>query len=256
MLTHKNKKPITTWSDWPNATHMKDERSAKELAKHWTRTSNIPDDVERLLHTRFGTLELKKGNGIPELGTQLPPKGSNGSRMHDLWLKLHHDEAITVTVCVEAKADEPFDQDIAHFQKQAQATLAKNPKSKQFERLQILQKMLWPTGTPSNIGTLKYQLLSALTGTAIQTLKDGSQYGMLLFHIFNTSDTLSIKRSRNDRDLYAFLDSLSLHTHRKHYTTREGHFFGRAEVHVPTDFSPTGKPRTVHVEIAKLSTFI
>ena len=252
MITDNKGRPIVTWKDWPGVARMKTGRSAKELATHWLYTTGIPDDVQALLEKRWGSVTFSEG--CPEYNTSLPPKGSNGGRMHDLWCTIQTREG-QITVCVEAKADESFDVTIGAYEKEAAQTFALNPRSRSLERLGDLKSMIW-LSPPVNVGSLRYQLLSALAGTSIQTSKDASSCGLLLIHTFNTAATTSIKRWQNDKELDMFLDSLSLQQQRKKYTTRNGYFCGTVEVRVPSEFSGSGNVERVLVHIAKLCTYV
>jgi len=252
MIKDKKGNPIVALKDWPGAYRMKAGRSAQELATHWLSTTGIPEDVQVLLEKRWGSVTFTEGR--PELNTPLPPKGSNGGRMHDLWYTIQTDEG-PVTVCVEAKADEPFDVTISEYKKKAKVALTKHPKSRAKARLGDLQSMVW-SSLPVNVGALRYQLLSALTGTAIQTSKDQSRFGLLLIHTFNTAATTSLKRWQNDKELDLFLDSLSLRSDSKKYTTRSGCFCGAVDIIVPPEFSHSGMSETVVVYIAKLCTYV
>jgi hypothetical protein len=222
------------------------------LAKHWTGPQAVPTDVEALLALEFGTLHLTEGE--PEKATRLPPKKSVGPRMHDLWLKGLLPDKRGITVCVEAKADESFGETVAKYETTATATLKNTPNSKSKIRLQLLKKMIWGDQIPANVDTLRYQLLSALTGTAIQTLEDKSDVGVLLVHVFETDQTLSSKRAENDSDLTHFLSTLTVEPTKS--STRKGHFLGRVSVQVPPDFGPDEQAHTVEIYVAKLTTSI
>jgi hypothetical protein len=252
FLTHQGQ-PINTWHDWPHEDgKWKAGRSAMELAKHWTGPQAVPTDVEALLALEFGTLHLTEGE--PEKATRLPPKKSVGPRMHDLWLKGLLPDKRGITVCVEAKADESFGETVAKYETTATATLKNTPNSKSKIRLQLLKKMIWGDQIPANVDTLRYQLLSALTGTAIQTLEDKSDVGVLLVHVFETDQTLSSKRAENDSDLTHFLSTLTVEPTKS--STRKGHFLGRVSVQVPPDFGPDEQAHTVEIYVAKLTTSI
>ena len=242
---------IEKWTDWPGKDRMQSGRSAQSLAEHWTSCTNVPSDVQALLDARFGSVRLTAGE--PEYGTSLPPKGSRGPRMHDLWLMGRTNEE-QVTICIEAKADESFDQTIAEYKLSAKKALSKRPNSQMEERLGHLQEMVWSRGVPPSLDELRYQLLSALSGTAIQTEQDGSQIGVLLFHVFETDKTTSQRRFANDQDLFRFVETLDIRPPPANATTRKGHFIGSVAVRVGADFTLDGVETSVIVHLAKLVT--
>jgi hypothetical protein len=251
ILTHGDL-TITRCTDWPHEdAKWKAGRSAMELAKHWTGTRVVPADVDELLTAEFGSVHLVLGQ--PEKATSLPPKRSRGPRMHDLWLKGSLADKRRITICVEAKADESFGETVAEYQTAAAAALRKSPNSKMLARLCILKNMIWGQNTPVNVTSLRYQLLSALTGTAIQTLMDKSDIGVLLIHVFDTDKTTAANRYKNDVELMDFLCTVTLRPSRS--TTRKGHFFGRVTIIVPAD-SPNEKAHSVEIYVAKLTTTI
>ena len=252
ILSHSGR-PIAQMSNWPHEDDKwKVGRSAMELARHWTGPDMVPLDVRQLLEAEFGSIHVLEGQ--PEKATSLPPLHSRGPRMHDLWLKGRLDEDRQVTICVEAKADESFGETVAEYQRAAVAALKKSPNSKMKARLGLLQTMIWGQSLPGVISSLRYQLLSALTGTAIQTLTDQSAMGILLIHVFDTSATTAANRHRNTVELATFLSTLTITPSQT--TTRKGHVLGRVKVTVPADFSPGGTAETVEVHVAKLTTVI
>ena len=256
MLVNAAGNKITGISEWPQPKRGQwvDGRSAKELAKHWINGAGIPSDVLELLEKRFGELTLSKGQ--PEFGTNLPPSNSAGPRMHDLWFLCDHSKLGTITVCVEGKADETFSQTISKYEEDAQKKWEENSQSQAVNRLVELKKMIWDRRTPPNVGDLRYQLLSGLAGTGIQAAQDGSSTAVFLIHVFETSETLSFERARNDHDLYRFVETVSESNFTKKWSTRDGHFIAKTTVTVHKDFTGTDKAKDVEVYIAKLVTHV
>src|SRR5712692_4427123 len=85
-------------------------RSAMELAKAWFPDDQLsaPPELMDLLpsHSRLHNQRLVRG--VPEFVTSLPVRGEG--RNHDLWL-LGKTERESITICIEAKADEAFGND-------------------------------------------------------------------------------------------------------------------------------------------------
>lgn len=252
ILSHSGT-PITHLTQWPHRHgQWQAGRSAMELAKYWVAGAQmIPVELNALLEAEFGPIHLKRGE--PEKATPLPPKGAHGPRMHDLWLKGSLEDERSLTICVEAKADESFGETVAEYQTAATKALRGSPKSKRQARLDILKSMIWGETPPINLASLRYQLLSALTGTAIQTQRDESDVGVLLIHVFDTDKTVAANRYKNEVEFTTFLNSLPLQPSTS--TTRGGHVLGRVSVAVPAS-STEKNSSSVEIYIAKLTTTI
>ena len=109
-LTRPDGKLIESLEDWTRPKrdyHWKKGRSAMELAKSWFREERLspPSEFIALLLSEPRLQELKLLRGTPELVTALPERGEG--RNHDLAL-VGQTPQESVTICVEAKADEPF----------------------------------------------------------------------------------------------------------------------------------------------------
>lgn len=112
-LTKPDGSPITQYQEWtrPKKEYQwKAGRSAMELARSWFRNDHPqpPDELLSLLHSIPRLNKLQLIMGYPELVTPLPERGEG--RNHDLALIGHTDKE-SVTITIEAKADEPFGND-------------------------------------------------------------------------------------------------------------------------------------------------
>jgi len=78
-----------------------------ELAKAWFPGDDltVPPEIENILLSNPRLEGLQLINAIPELATPLPERGEG--RNHDLWIRGKTPRE-KVTICIEAKADEPF----------------------------------------------------------------------------------------------------------------------------------------------------
>lgn len=206
-LTRPDGTLITIYEDWTRpkkAYHWKDGRSAKELAKAWFRQGYLspPDELMVLLHSEKRFHDLLLICGIPEHVTPLPVKGEG--RNHDLWL---HGEAPceSVTVCIEAKADEPFG--TYSIDGQRQAAIKRNKESRVPQRIDALLAMVSKPNVKCAWDKVRYQLLTAICGTALQAKKDQSTVAVLVIHEFHTQSTKAKKLKANDD---AFQDFLSV----------------------------------------------
>ena len=102
-----------------------------------------------LSHPRLRGLKLFQG--IPELVTSLPERGEG--RNHDLWL-LGKTERESVTLCIEAKADEPFgDETVAEYRQTALHRRQRGESTRVPERIDSLLHMI---GKPTFQKELKF----------------------------------------------------------------------------------------------------
>lgn len=217
-----------------------------ELARFLTEThppGTEPPLYMNLLKQKFPRVQLHEGR--PEWGTSLPARGK--ARVHDLHLRGSWSGG-SLTVCVEGKADETFDKAIRD----------KNHSSR--KRLQELLKSVWGVIAPTpQLGALRYQLLAALVGTAIQTLRDQEKAnekdgkGVLIVHVFKTKLTDPKKLADNHQDLENFARALPNVTIPAS-GIKPDCLYGPITVTVPADFAPSGKPARVSVYLAKLVT--
>lgn len=254
---------LDDWTRPKKEEHWKCGRSAMEFARFWTApksSGTIPPDYQELLYPVFPGTKFHVGR--PEWPTSLPPRGSKGSRTHDLhllgtWL------SGSLTVCVEAKTDEPFEETLSQYKVNAEQELRSNPRSRQKERLEDLLDSIWGVRKfTESQSCLRYQLLHALVGTAIQALIDvgkagntSSGTGVLLIHVFETCLTKKHKLEKNQRDLEKF--GLALPNVTISATgIVSGCLYGPAAVTVPADFAPLGCPTLVDVFLGKLVTVL
>lgn len=217
---------INSFADWasfaiPQARREKQwkaGRSAYELGKRWTAFGkpSLPLEVQNCLDSHPATSGINFEVGYTEKDTKLP-FGRMG-RNHDLVL---HGRNLRdhITVCIEAKSDEPYDKKVETVLANARAEAAKRPNgSTKFpERLEWLSQSLLGKSAFENaqlediagwIGTLRYQLFAAFAGTLIEASLRGSNVAVLLVHEFRTSLTVETNLTRNSNDLNAFLKIL------------------------------------------------
>lgn len=196
---------VLNCEDWPRpkkANQWKDGRSAKEFAKAWFRGNKLspPEELLDLLSSELNGLELIKG--IPELVTDLPVKGEG--RNHDMWL-LGKKEDENVTICIEAKTDEPFgNYTVGEYYKKAIERISKGEKTGVAKRIDELIKIV-----ESDLDTwagIQYQLLTALSGTIRQAKKhDNSNLAVFIVYVLETDLTDGDKLKKNNDDYKEFL---------------------------------------------------
>jgi hypothetical protein len=212
------KQPIRSWCDWENYAmppdrklkHWKEGRSAFELGRIWMATGEpaVPSELAELLNSHDATRGTAIRRGTTEHETQLLP-GTHGPRCHDLALFAEQGHS-AVTICVEAKADEPFGATVADELRNAE----KRPGTTFPERLDWLTRSL--LGLPAfngevrdtvsdRIRNLPYQLLTATAGTLLEAELRHSTKAILVIHEFRTPKTDDEKMERNAIELNRFL---------------------------------------------------
>ena len=167
----------------------------------------------------------------------------------------------SLTVCVEAKADESFGKTVEEERRKAQKELLSNPRSEKKTRLEdLLECVRGVRQLTDSLSELRYQLLHALVGTAIQALKDVEEAeesacgtGVLLIHVFETDKTEWRKLEENQRDLEKFARALPNVTIPVTGIV-PGCLYGPTKVSVPVDFTPSGCPSLIDVYLGKLVT--
>lgn len=178
-----------------------------ELAQAWFRQSepSPPEELSQLLHSSERLTTLKLSRGIPELVTPLPERGEG--RNHDLWL-LGRTTQEQVTICIEAKADEPFgSKTIAEYRQSANKCRASGAATRVPERITKLLALV-PAGD-NRWDNVRYQLLTAICGTAIQAQRDGSTLAVFVVHEFHTRKTATDKISANAEDFNTFMAAIT-----------------------------------------------
>jgi len=147
LLIRPDGSPITCWQEWtrPKKEYQwKSRRSAMELSEPWFRNeySSPPLELLSLFRSNARFDGLRFITGTPELVTLLPERGEG--RNHDLALKgCIIDES--VTMCIEAKADEPFgNASVVEYWRSAINRREKGVSTRAPERIEALLSMVDP----------------------------------------------------------------------------------------------------------------
>ena len=210
--------PIRSFSDWEKRAlppehkerQWKEGRSEFELGRIWTANGEpaVPSELMQLLDSHEATRRTVILSGITQHETALP-FGNRGPRCHDLALRGEQDGCV-VTVCIEAKADEPFGGTVAEELRKAK----KRPVTRFPERLDWLTRSL--LGLPAFehdqflvlsdiVANLAYQLLSAIGGTLLEARLQGASKAVFIVHEFRTLSTVDAKMDDNANALNGFL---------------------------------------------------
>jgi hypothetical protein len=194
---------IRSFGDWEKhalppgrkALHWKESHSAYELGRSWTRSGEPagPAELVQLLESQESTRGTVITSGITERQTILP-FGDRGPRCHDLALRAERNDGV-MTICIEAKADEPFGATVAQELRKAK----KRPVTRFPERLDWLTRSL--LGVPAfkddehlvlsdvvsclpSFPADSNQLLGYLQGVRPRALIVTMKFAMSLFSVF------------------------------------------------------------------------
>jgi hypothetical protein len=196
--------------------HWQEGRSAFELGRLWTISGQpaVPRVMAELLDSHVAIVGAAIRSGITECETRLPPS-IYGPRCHDLALLAEQGNS-TVTICIEAKADESFGGTVEEELKRAR----KRPITEFPKRIDWLTRSL--LGIPAfespeqervinEIATLPYQLFTGVAGTLLEAEHRGSTTAVFVIHEFRTSKTDDRKMAWNASQLDGFLRLLLAH---------------------------------------------
>src|SRR4051794_28755741 len=180
-------------------------RSALELARDWLEGDAVAR-VTALLESspEFAGVTLR--DGIAEKLTRFDDI-RGGPRHHDLLVHASTPGG-DVIVGVEGKADESFDLTLRDYV--ANALRRRPDTTRAPERLDRLTTAFFGTTLDDEprLGTLRYQLLSALAGTLADAKLEGARHAVLLVHEFVTDRTRDDLHDANGAALRAFVERL------------------------------------------------
>ncbi|WP_223702168.1 DUF6946 family protein [Sutcliffiella deserti] len=201
----KRNEEIHSLSDWLTYSapakgdgHLKDLRSAMELAKCWFRdgVAKVPDELQSLFEENEVTKDIKITKAYPEKETRLDNYGKG--RNHDLVL-IGETGRERILISVEAKADESYGKLVGDYLKSVSA------RSNVPNRIEQLTSSILGTQTSEH---LRYQLLHAIAGTIIEAKECGATQAIFLVHEFHSVETNSKNVTRNKDDFIRFLSDL------------------------------------------------
>jgi hypothetical protein len=204
---------IASLQDWArlgkpaSVDHWKPGRSAYELAADWIER-DASDAVPALLSMRPEFSGLHLVEGVAEKQTRFD-QDTHGPRNHDLLIRGVVGD-VPVTIGVEGKADEPFDDPLWLYREKALRT---RPKTGALARVDRLVRLWFKTslrkdGAEPPLVCLGYQLFSALAGTLSDAKLDGSPLAVVLVMEYKTECTVDSKHAANARSVEQFLARL------------------------------------------------
>jgi hypothetical protein len=153
--------------------------SARTTAYAWQESKGFPDEIATLFASaddeNLRSLELLLA--IPEHKVYFPPMQGHPSQ-NDVFALAKTSNGELVSVAVEAKVAEPFDQIIDEWIREV--TPGKE------ERLEFLKTKLGISGKA--IGHIRYQLTHRLASAIIEAERFNAKYAVLVIHSFSQSD--------------------------------------------------------------------
>ena len=192
---------ISSIGDWfkkappkMGAFHWKDGRSAKELARYFTKNyPTLPLEIENVLipfADNTATFDWFAEYVTP---FDLYGFGSGEGRNHDAIIFGNG-----IFVGVEGKSYEPFGQLVKEWL--ANATFNK------LARINRMKEMLWEN-VPKNIDNLRYQLISASCGTLLEAKTRGYKRAILMIIELRNPNLYKNSLIQNASDLDLFITS-------------------------------------------------
>jgi len=207
---HKSGSFIRSVADWfrlalpkEGLRQWKDGRSAKELAKAWfpqPGSPQVPAELIALLNSSSDLINTEILEGTPE--HKIPLDNFRGeTRNADLVLVGKRGNS-KISINIEAKADEPYDQTVAD-----KLRTVKNPRSKIPDRIDLLCQALFGAipGANLDLRDLRYQLLTGCAGAMIEASKIGAGAAVFVVHVFISDGVDNQKVRSNDIDYVRFL---------------------------------------------------
>jgi hypothetical protein len=223
MQIARKSQRITTLEEWREHAPPKGKdaqweegRSAKEVAKDWTKTPDLPappHDLIALLnaHPAFANLSIDTATPEERLAfDDLPGEVRNA----DLTLRCTRG-AERILISIEAKADESLGGSVQQARASAQTRREAGHRSNADLRANQLCAAVLRL-PPDHPCSLPYQALSATAGLQALAQAEEANTLLLLFHEFingvradGTPATKATNVARNAKDLNAFVDALS-----------------------------------------------
>jgi hypothetical protein len=113
-----------------------------------------------------------------------------------------------VTICIEAKADEPFGNETVGVYRQRM--LGQRQKGKSTRAPERIDSLLHLVGHPNESAwtDIPYQLLTAFAGTVLQARIDKSDVAVFVVHEFHTGSTEKENLLRNAKAFSRFVSVL------------------------------------------------
>ena len=215
-ITNKNGVIISDINSWEKAfkevdgepIHWRVGRSAQALANHFTSpnimSSNGINDLKQYL-SKFGLTNIVMSHAEIEHESRFDKYRGKG-RMQDMVIWARNND-VPIAICIEAKVDECFNNNIPSAYESAKKYLEKNPKSKAKQRIEDLCSKFYSGKTIEELSHIRYQLLYYLAGSLTEAIKiKGIVYMPII--VYHTSEFDKLVGDKNKKDYIAFMESL------------------------------------------------
>jgi hypothetical protein len=156
--------------------HWKTGHSAKCLAHAWESAQGFPPEVVRLFATSDDEplRQLELILALPEHKVVIPP--SNRSQpQSDLFVLAKASDGSLISITVEGKVNESFDEALAQWYRPAARDRVK--------RLKFIQEQLSLGGDLP--ATIRYQLLQRTVSAVVEATRFGAKYAAMVVHSFS-----------------------------------------------------------------------
>jgi hypothetical protein len=202
MNIAKHLKAITTLDDWflhappkKGIAHWKDGRSAKELGRYWLH-DEAAQRLTRVLTPMFGGLRLVSAEPEREIFFDR----FRGPRNCDLAIQA---ECLRgpVTIHIEAKADEVFDQIVGTYVDKMSKERSSLP-----ERANLLSRALFGRDLDDGVRRLRYQLLVGAAATRFDAASHGAVAAVCVVQEFRSAGLSDRKIKSNHEAWKNFLN--------------------------------------------------
>jgi HD domain len=198
--------------------HWRDGRSAKEIARAWTRAGepSLPEELLSALSSHSDLETFRCATALPEHETRLPGPAGEG-RHHDLLaLGMAGDQRIVVGI--EAKADEPFGPTVGDYLDDREqfnqlrlgsGSPENSPRlSRVPERIRALRRYVFRRELDEPLRSVRYQLLHAVAGTMREAEQREADVAVFVVHEFLGPSCAEENVARNGTDFAVFLQQL------------------------------------------------
>jgi hypothetical protein len=176
--------PARSADDWQQFLAGPDKQwrsgySAKATAYAWQEADGFPPEVAALISSAkdHNLKQVELLLAIPEHKVYFPPMQGHPSQ-NDVFALGKAVNGDLVSIAVEAKVSEPFDQTVDEWR--ADPTRGKT------QRLDFLKDKLRIPDKP--IGHIRYQLLHRLSSALLEAERFGATYAILIIHSFSQLD--------------------------------------------------------------------
>jgi hypothetical protein len=215
-ITNKNGVIISDINSWEKAfkevdaepSHWRVGRSAQALANHFTVPNIVSSNgINVLTHNllKFGLTNVVMTHAEIEHESRFDKYRGKG-RMQDLVIWANNND-FPIVICIEAKVDECFNNDIPNAYELAKKVFEKNPNSKAKQRIEDLCSRYYVGKKIEELGHIRYQLLYYLAGSLTEAKKiEGVVYMPVI--VYHTSKFDKIAGETNKKDYIAFMESL------------------------------------------------